>query len=396
MRSASPRRQGGVRMLERATASSAPRPHPAAAGRFPERRQIVAWWAASRALVVAVALALHWLRAPRGYFGYAIFRHAFGVLEAWDGVWYRLIAERGYLLVPGRQSDPAFFPMYPLLLKIFGWTGLPLGAAGVLLSNVLFLGALLAFDLLGREFFPFTLARRATLLLAVFPTGYVFSMVYPESLALLAFALAGLFAHRGRWLLCAAAAAFAALARPEGLLLVLPIGAALLAAWRGLSQEARSRGIAAVLAAPAAAASFPLYLGWALHEPLAWSKAQGAWGRSFRPKGIWHAILGVGHAVGRQPWAIRDLALSVATLALLAVAWRAGAPRMWIALGALAVVLPLGSGSFQSDARFGLLALPAYWGLASLCRSRWLEIGLLAFSATLLVAATITLPLAFP
>jgi Gpi18-like mannosyltransferase len=261
-------------MLERPLELRPPRRATAAlAEAFADHRQVVAWWAGSRALVVAAALGLHWHREPRGYFGGSIFRHAFGALEAWDGIWYRLIAEHGYLLVPGRQSDPAFFPLYPLLLKALGTAGLPLGVAGMLLSNLFFLAALLAFDALGRQVVPAPIARRATLLLAVFPTTYVCSMVYPESLVLAAFALTGLFALRHRWIPCAASAALAALARPEGVLLAVPVTACLLGSWRSLVAEERGRAIAAVLAAPAAALSFPLYLGWALHDPLAWAKA---------------------------------------------------------------------------------------------------------------------------
>jgi hypothetical protein len=50
----------------------------------------------------------------------------------------------------------------------------------------------------------------------------------------------------------------------------------------------------------------------------------------------------------------------------------------------------------ESDARFGLLALPIYWGLAVVARPRWLERSLLVVSTALLVAATATIPLIFP
>jgi hypothetical protein len=361
-----------------------------------DRQAVIRWWAGSRLLVLAGVVALHWLRRPHGYFGHHIFGHVLGPLESWDGVWYRRVAEHGYLLVPGHQSDPAFFPLYPLLLKIFGALGMSTGVAGVLLSNVLFLGALLAFDALGHELFPATLARRATLLLAVFPTSYVCSMVYPESLVLLAFALVGLFAIRRQWLLCAVSAAVAALARPEGALLALPIAGCLVARRAELPADERGRGVGAALAAPAAALSFPLYLGWALHDVFAWSKAQEAWGRSFRADGIFVAVRRVGDELGRQGWTARDIAFCVLTLLLLWAAWRAGTPRGWVALGALIVLLPLGSGSFASDARFALLSLPAYWGLASLCRDRRVFAAVVAVCACLLVAATVTLPLVFP
>src|SRR5437588_710291 len=68
-----------------------------------------------------------------------------------------------------------------------------------------------------------TTARRAAVYAALFPVGYVFSMVYPEALVLAAIAIAGVLASRGRWGGAAVAAALAALTRPEALLLVLPL-----------------------------------------------------------------------------------------------------------------------------------------------------------------------------
>jgi hypothetical protein len=221
-------------------------------------------------------------------------------------------------------------------------------------------------------------------------------MVYPESLVLLAFALAGLLAVRGRWLGCAAAAAIAALARPEGILLVFPIAACALARRHQLRPNERGRVVAAILAAPAAAVSFPLYLGWALHDPLAWSKAQHAWGRSFRPDGVALAVRHIGADIGKSAWTIRDIAFCLLTLALLVAARRAGAPLGWILLGALIVLLPVGSGSFASDARFGLLALPVYWGLAWLSRTRGRFVFAAGLSTVLLAGATVSLPLVFP
>src|SRR5436853_5304902 len=61
--------------------------------------------------------------------------------------------------------------------------------------------------------FPYTtlfrssMARRATAYLAVFPFGYAFSMVYPESIVLAFIALAALAARRRRWGLAAVCAA---------------------------------------------------------------------------------------------------------------------------------------------------------------------------------------------
>jgi Mannosyltransferase (PIG-V) len=359
-------------------------------------RTVLIWWAASRAVVFAAAFALHVAHAPRGYFGAGAFHSPFGPLAAWDGVWYSRIALHGYLLVPDRQSDPAFFPLYPLLLKLVGATGLPLAVAGMLLSNLLFLAALLAFEALTAHLFDREFARRATVLLAVFPTTYVCSMIYPESLVLLAGSLTGLFALRGRWGACAATAAVAALARPEGILLVLPILGCLVAQWHSLRHDERARGVGAVLAGPAAAVSFPLYLGWSLHNPLAWSEAQTAWGRSFRVDGLYDALTGIAHQLASHAWACRDFLACLLTLVLLALARRAGGPKTWVGLGVATVLGPLASGSFESDARFALAVLPVYWALASLCRRRRVFNAVAAVSTFLLATATLTLPLVFP
>ena len=58
--------------------------------------------------------------------------------------------------------------------------------------------------------------------------------------------------------------------------------------------------------------------------------------------------------------------------------------------------MPLGSGSFESDARFALPALPVYWTLAWLCRRRYVFRAVVTVSVVLLATATVTLPLVFP
>ena len=81
---------------------------------------------------------------------------------------------------------------------------------------------------------------------------------------------------------------------------------------------------------------------------------------------------------------------------ILAAARRAGTPLPWLAGAAAVIVLPLFSGSFESIGRFGLLALPVFWGLAWFGRNtvadRWIRVT----SVILLVAATATIPFVFP
>jgi hypothetical protein len=366
----------------------------------PARRlRLLAWiagcWVAGRALVGVTAVFVHHF-GPAGWIRHAEHAHALGPLAAWDGRWYRMVASGGYLLVPGRQSDPAFFPLFPVLLRAGHALGLSYDAAGLVLANAGFLGALVAFHALSRRLVGEEMARRATVYLALFPFGYTFSMVYPESIVLALVALAALAGLDRRWGWAAGCAAAAALARPEGLFVALPLAVIAWQQRKALSPVSRGLALGAVLAPAAAVGSFSLYLGRTLGDPLAWSQAQQAWGRHFSPFGFVGAVEGLGRAFARDAWVTRDVVAAVVYLLLLAAAARAGVSWPWLLSGATIVVLPLFSGSFDSIGRFGLLAPAAFWGLAALGRDPRAHRLILGLSAPLLAAAMLTLPLRFP
>jgi hypothetical protein len=359
------------------------------------RAWILGWWACGRAVVLATALVAHRVGLS-GYLGHDERTNPLGFLSGWDGRWYRMIASDGYLLVPGHQSDPAFFPLYAILIRFVHGLGFGYPTAGLLLSNGALLATLVAFEALTRELLGPSLARRATIYVAIFPLGYVFSMSYPESLVLGAIALAGLAAIRGRWSTAAICAAVAALARPEGLFVMLPILASAWSQRERTSPVRRGLALGAVLAPVAAFASFPASLASVVHDPLAWSHAQKAWGRSFSPLGFVHAFTHLPAMFAQDIWVVRDVAFFFVYLVLLAAAVRAGTPRPWLIGGVAVVVLPLFSGAFTSIGRFGLLVPPLFWGLAWLGRHRGADGAIRVVSIVLLAAATATIPYIFP
>lgn len=336
-------------------------------------RWLVGWWAAGRLVVLMTALAIH----PSAW-----------TLDRWDGHWYRIVARSGYLLVPGRQSDPAFFPLYPILVRGIHTLGVGWGLAGPLLSNLVFLPALGVFNALGRELFDESLARRATTYLALFPLGYVFSMAYPESVVLFLAAAAALSALRGGWWLAAALATAAALARPEAALLVLPLARI---AWQkrcGLGSAERGLALAAVVAPFVGLLAYVLYLDTVLRDPLAWSRAEHAWGRTFRPTGPFWAVV---HLPTQGPWVARDAALALVYAGLLYAAWRCGTSRAWLAAAVGILALPIFSGTFESVGRFGLLVPPIFWGLAASTKTPRAERAVQAASLTLLALGTLSI-----
>src|SRR5581483_183392 len=181
------------------------------------------------------------------------------------------------------------------------------------------------------------------------------------------------------------------LARPEMLfvsLALLPLARA--------ERTRRGPALGALLAPVAALASFALYLQVHLHDPLAWTHAERAWGRKFTPLGLYRAIESIPQTFAGNAWIARDVGFFLLYVGLLWLAYRSGVPRAWVLAGALIVVLPTFSGSFHSDARFGLLAPAALWGLAAAGARPRVDTAIRCLSAVLLAGGTLSLAYVFP
>ena len=154
----------------------------------------------------------------------------------WDASWYLVIAHYGYRPDLGAYtaSRTAFFPLYPLGLRVITFSGLPPVLAGVTLSLLALALALYGIHRLTtleltRRHLPGIglvgggdTARLAVMIIAFAPMAFYFSAVYSESLYL---ALSvGLFwcARQGRWAAVGALGALAGATRSAGLVLALP------------------------------------------------------------------------------------------------------------------------------------------------------------------------------
>jgi hypothetical protein len=160
---------------------------------------------------------------------------------SWDSEFYLSVATVGYddenvRLVSNQAGTEsysmsyAFFPFYPYLMKLvrlpFVFLGLkPIVAstlAGLLISLLGTLGAMLALYDLGRDELGEELSVRATFLMLMFPTSYYFAVIYTEGLFVgLAFGSLAML-HRKHWLAAAFLAALATWTRSIGLALFLP------------------------------------------------------------------------------------------------------------------------------------------------------------------------------
>jgi hypothetical protein len=194
----------------------------------------------------------------------------------WDSVWYLAVAHSGYETDPAR---PAFFPLYPLLLRALGSDIV----VGIALSLACFaVGAVLLYRLTALELGT-AAAGPAVMALALFPGSLFFSMVYSEAL-FLALSVGAVYAGRtGRWAWAGALGALAAATRSAGLVLLVPL--ALL--WWAHSRRARDGARQALV--PVGLAAFCGALALTGHDALAPFDAQQQWYRSFAGPfvGVW-------------------------------------------------------------------------------------------------------------
>jgi hypothetical protein len=140
----------------------------------------------------------------------------------WDAGWYRHIATHGYadqVVGPTGQRNLAFYPLYPLTMWLASLGGLDPLTAGILISNLAFLAALVLVHRMVSARFGGEAAWRSAVLLSVFPFSFYFSAVYSESLFVL-LAVASLYlGERGRWAAASVCALLCGATRAPGVAL---------------------------------------------------------------------------------------------------------------------------------------------------------------------------------
>jgi hypothetical protein len=198
----------------------------------------------------------------------------------WDGEHYVTLAMGGYLHPPDNVS-PAFFPMYPLLLRSFAELfGGPISKEALSvwapLISLLFLPFALYFIYhIALEVRDESVARGTVLILAFFPTTFFLNAAYTESL-FLALSAGSVWAMRVRkdLLLACVLAGFAAATRNVGIFLVVP----LMYEWIKDVERFRWRGVYLLLA-PGGLFVYMVYLWVRFGDPLLFYTAQESWGR---------------------------------------------------------------------------------------------------------------------
>jgi hypothetical protein len=164
-----------------------------------------------------------WLASYRGHVG--PIGYLLGWVRRFDSAHYLGIAAHGYSV--HHAAETAFLPLYPALIRL---VGLVLGSdvlAGVAISTACLLGALVLLHRLTELELGRGAANATVLLIAFAPLSFFFSAVYTESLFLM-LSVAGLAARQNHPRRAAVLAGLAALTRPTGFLLAIPLAIAVL------------------------------------------------------------------------------------------------------------------------------------------------------------------------
>ena len=315
---------------------------------------------------------------------------------AWDSGWYFDIAQRGYYWSPSGQSSLAFFPLYPMLMRALAWpfggSDRALWTAGIALSYAcLFLGLTVLHRLSETTLGDREAARRTVLYVAVFPFAYFFTQVYTESLFLLTSVSAVAAAAASRWGWAGLLGALAALTRPNGVLVAVPLGLLALAGRPRLTELARRA--AALALVPLGLAAFCAF-SWRLSgDPLGWLHAQARWGYTVgnRP---WvelmrlvdglerHGLYGYFFSDPLAPYYFVHGAVALAFVALTPSVFTRVGPALG-AYVAVSLYVPLTGNALEGIGRYAATLFPAFMLLGTI-RSRRVHEAILIGSALLL------------
>ncbi len=341
--------------------------------RFPGLGLCLAWFVGTRAVLQAIGLLSREVLGPFLPIqepGAPFTSHRWlAVWGHWDTRWYLDVATRGYSPEPVRptgEANYAFFPLYPLLMRLVAWLlGDPF-IAGLVVSNAsLLVAGVLLYRLVEADAGQ-TTAAQSVKYLFLMPTGFVFSGVLTESLFLALSVAAFRSGQLGAWWAAGVAGGFAALSRPTGVLLALPLG------WLYFSRvDYRRRSlkeVAWLATIPAGLGVFMLFNWHLTGDPLAFAHVQKAWSKTFsNPVEV--LLWGMG---ADRPQLRVGAYFGATVLGLsLCLARVLGFPYFLVCITAVLVPLVGGPIALFSLPRYALGAWPLAVGLGKVVTGRW-------------------------
>lgn len=282
----------------------------------------------------------------------------FSLHPHWDEHWYVSVARDGYFVDHHTyHSNTAFFPLYPVSIKLLTFISGSYVVSGLLLSIAFLFGACIFLYNLVKEFHPEAASVRTVMLLLFFPTAFFLSSVYAESSFLFFSVATFYFLFKRKFWIAGLFGLLASLTRITGLFLLLPFLVELFVAYNGKIWRKESLS---VLLIPAGTLMYFTYLAIHFGNFFQFFAAQAEWGRNFS--------LNVSHLSFQGTNAIStSLDILFVIFAIVISIYILKKMRTSYGVYMLAILLAaIASGTFISMGRIVLALFPLYIFAASL------------------------------
>ena len=292
-----------------------------------------------------------------------------------DGGWLYLVAQNGYDPGPFNSAEThnwAFLPLYPMLWRAFAFVTGGYALTGLVLSTLLFFGALVVLHKAALAFIgDDAIANRVAFYTAIFPLSYFYSLPRTESLFLLLSAGAFLAAKKDNWASAGICGCLAAVTRVNGILLLPALVILFFEIGKSFRPDARLVWLSLI---PAGLIGQMLYLRSLTGNALAFLDIQAAWGHTSRLflSPLVEYVESPGMII--RNWDLRSLNFIVAVLVITCAIVLARRKEWAFAFYSLAcIVAPLSAtapNSMQSIGRYGMVLFPVFFVLARAGSSR--------------------------
>lgn len=284
-----------------------------------------------------------------------------------DGVHYLAIAKYGY------TTDAGFFPLYPVMIKLFNYLTGDYFLSGLILSNLFFITGLIIFYRLIKLDFSKEIAYQSVIFLLIFPTAFFFTAIYSESLFFLLLVLTFYFARKKMWFLASLTGMLLSATRIVGAL-ILP---ALIWEFYVLEKDnlrANLKKFIPLLLIPLGLFSYMLFNFMNFGNPLYFIKAQGMLSNNrsvdqiiLFPQTLFRYFKIITTVSSQQfEWwiALLEICISLLVLCLLLIAYKQKIRFSYIIFSLLALLVPLSTGTLSGMPRYVLVAFPVFISIA--------------------------------
>lgn len=270
-----------------------------------------------------------------------------------DGVHYLGIAKDSYAY----QYTQAFFPLYPVLIKLVSYlTFGNLIISALLITNAAFLAGLLIFYKLLSQTHNEKVALWSSVFLLTFPTSFYFGAIYTEGLFFLLIIASFFLSYKKKFLLSAIIGTFSSATRLIGVLLS-PF----------LYSQKNPKTYFYALIVPLGFLAYVLYLKLQFDNPLYFLSSQAVFGQERETTSVvllpqvvfrYLKIILTTHGL-TLIIAIFELISTIFVLIMLFIAYKR-TNRQWVFFSLTAVIIPTLTGTFASMPRYVLIAFPIY------------------------------------